>query len=64
MIYNTTNSTDMDNKTDMINACNVTAGVLDDSYCKKTHWLVPVLLAAYLMIGNILLLNLLIAIFR
>lgn len=60
-IYNVTNSTDMDNKTDMIN---VTASVLDDLYCKKTHWLVPVLLAAYLMIGNILLLNLLIAIFR
>ncbi|VDI11958.1 Hypothetical predicted protein [Mytilus galloprovincialis] len=44
------NATDMANKT-------------DDSYCRKFHGLVPVLLAAYLMIGNILLLNLLIAIF-
>ncbi|KAL4232041.1 hypothetical protein ACF0H5_009619 [Mactra antiquata] len=31
--------------------------------CKTFHWLVPFLLAAYLLVGNILLLNLLIAIF-
>ncbi|XP_052073400.1 transient receptor potential cation channel subfamily M member-like 2 isoform X4 [Mytilus californianus] len=54
------NMTDMDNMTDLIN---VTSGVPDDSYCRKSHWLVPIFLAAYLMIGNVLLLNLLIAIF-
>ncbi|XP_045189390.2 transient receptor potential cation channel subfamily M member-like 2 isoform X2 [Mercenaria mercenaria] len=31
--------------------------------CRTSHWLVPFILAAYLMVGNILLLNLLIAIF-
>ncbi|GFS07559.1 transient receptor potential cation channel subfamily M member 3-like [Elysia marginata] len=33
-------------------------------HCRTYHWLVPILLAFYLLIGNILLLNLLIAIFR
>ncbi|XP_076107231.1 transient receptor potential cation channel subfamily M member 8-like [Mytilus galloprovincialis] len=47
------NRTDKVNKTDMY----------DESYCRQYHGLVPVFLAAYLMIGNILLLNLLIAIF-
>ncbi|XP_071180049.1 transient receptor potential cation channel subfamily M member 4-like [Mytilus edulis] len=63
VINNMTNSTgmaDIDNYTDLIN---ITAGVPDHTYCKKHHWLVPVFLAAYLLIGNILLLNLLIAIF-
>ncbi|CAG2185726.1 TRPM3 [Mytilus edulis] len=63
VVYNMTNSTgmaDMDNYTDPIN---ITAGVPDETYCRKHHWLVPVFLAAYLMIGNVLLLNLLIAIF-
>ncbi|CAC5369887.1 unnamed protein product [Mytilus coruscus] len=63
VIYNMTNSTgiaDWDNITDPIN---ITAGVPDHTYCRKPHWLVPVFLAAYLMIGNVLLLNLLIAIF-
>ncbi|XP_033756465.1 transient receptor potential cation channel subfamily M member-like 2 isoform X1 [Pecten maximus] len=32
-------------------------------YCLQNHWLVYFLLAAYLMVGNVLLLNLLIAIF-
>ncbi|XP_060575124.1 transient receptor potential cation channel subfamily M member-like 2 isoform X2 [Ruditapes philippinarum] len=31
--------------------------------CRTSHWLVPIILAAYLLVGNILLLNLLIAIF-
>ncbi|XP_071180089.1 transient receptor potential cation channel subfamily M member 8-like isoform X2 [Mytilus edulis] len=42
---------------------NITDGVPDVSFCRTYHWLVPVFLAAYLMIGNVLLLNLLIAIF-
>ncbi|XP_076107233.1 transient receptor potential cation channel subfamily M member 8-like [Mytilus galloprovincialis] len=65
-MYNMTNSTgmaDMDNYTDPITWINITAGVPDETYCRKHHWLVPVFLAAYLMIGNVLLLNLLIAIF-
>ncbi|CAG2185727.1 unnamed protein product [Mytilus edulis] len=51
---NMTDTCDKVNKTDMY----------DESYCRQYHGLVPVFLAAYLMIGNILLLNLLIAIFR
>ncbi|CAL1527369.1 unnamed protein product [Lymnaea stagnalis] len=31
--------------------------------CRTSHWLVPLLLAMYLLVGNVLLLNLLIAIF-
>ncbi|XP_052075160.1 transient receptor potential cation channel subfamily M member-like 2 isoform X1 [Mytilus californianus] len=42
---------------------NTTSGVPDVSFCRTYHWLVPIFLAAYLMIGNVLLLNLLIAIF-
>lgn len=40
---------------------NCAAGIAD---CKTGHWLIKFLLAAYLLVGNILLLNLLIAIFR
>ncbi|XP_069140029.1 transient receptor potential cation channel subfamily M member 8-like isoform X2 [Argopecten irradians] len=35
----------------------------EELYCLQNHWLVYFLLAAYLMVGNVLLLNLLIAIF-
>lgn len=35
----------------------------DSLDCRTSHWMVPFLLAAYLLVGNILLLNLLIAIF-
>ncbi|BFY97240.1 hypothetical protein BsWGS_00280 [Bradybaena similaris] len=34
-----------------------------DNTCRTYHWLVPILLALYLFMGNVLLLNLLIAIF-
>ena len=35
-----------------------------DLHCAQSHWLVPILLAAYLIMGNVLMLNLLIAIMR
>ena len=35
-----------------------------DLLCPQYHWLVPIMLGVYLLIGNVLLLNLLIAIFR
>ncbi|XP_005094347.1 transient receptor potential cation channel subfamily M member 3 [Aplysia californica] len=40
-------------------------GTLSDSVntCRQFHWLVPILLAGYLLVGNVLLINLLIAIF-
>ncbi|KAH3733213.1 transient receptor potential cation channel subfamily M member 1-like [Dreissena polymorpha] len=43
-------------------ACNSTR-VAGERDCLTPHWMVPFILAAYLMIGGILLLNLLIAIF-
>ncbi|KAK3596566.1 hypothetical protein CHS0354_010445 [Potamilus streckersoni] len=42
------------------NTTNTAGGITP---CRTAHWLVPVLLACYLMVGNVLLLNLLIAIF-
>ncbi|XP_052073401.1 transient receptor potential cation channel subfamily M member 3-like isoform X5 [Mytilus californianus] len=63
VIYNMTNSTGMADWDNVTNPINITDGVPDHTYCRKPHWLVPVFLAAYLMIGNVLLLNLLIAIF-
>ncbi|XP_052269751.1 transient receptor potential cation channel subfamily M member 3-like isoform X2 [Dreissena polymorpha] len=44
------------------NPCNSTC-VAGERDCLTPHWMVPFILAAYLMIGSILLLNLLIAIF-
>ncbi|KAK3094835.1 hypothetical protein FSP39_006870 [Pinctada imbricata] len=45
-------------------ACNATAMALQGFDCRTFHWLVPILLAGYLIIGNVLLFNLLIAIFN
>ncbi|GFO25838.1 transient receptor potential cation channel subfamily m member 3-like [Plakobranchus ocellatus] len=47
---------------DLVLAANGTA-IDPHNTCRTYHWLVPILLALYLLIGNILLLNLLIAIF-
>ena len=33
-------------------------------FCPNQHWLIPIMLGVYLLLGNVLLLNLLIAIFR
>ena len=45
---------------------NTTGNMLDfhNNTCRTYHWLVPFFLAAYLLVGNVLLINLLIAIFR
>jgi hypothetical protein len=49
---------------DQVQILGVNATVPDSSYCRTFHWLVPIFLGIYLLIGNVLLLNLLIAIFR
>lgn len=43
---------------------NTSNTAVDTTYCRTFNFLVPLFLAIYLIIGNILLLNLLIAIFR
>ena len=35
-----------------------------DNTCRESYWLVYIMLGLYLLVGNVLLLNLLIAIFR
>ncbi|XP_021378399.1 transient receptor potential cation channel subfamily M member 1-like isoform X2 [Mizuhopecten yessoensis] len=58
---------DLNTDTDCLEAArriNDTAlAATEELYCLQNHWLVYFLLAAYLMVGNVLLLNLLIAIF-
>ena len=53
----------IEGRSDDCGAVNSTGLRGDGSPCPQYSWLVPALTAAYLLIGNVLLLNLLIAIF-